>query len=327
MNDVGGLVVRTPERRQIAVLAGGLTHERDISLKSGARLSNALEEMGHDVSILDPDASLLSWLLRNKPDVAISALHGGRGENGDVQTILEMTETPYIGTRSHDCRMAFDKTIAKSSLAAGGYKTPEWVTLGQSTFRDLGANGIVEHVIEKFGLPLIVKPNMGGSALGVNLIRKPEQLSGGLVGAFAYCDTVIVEHFVRGVELAIATIDIGNESRALPAVQIVPAGDFYDYESRYTAGQATYYAPAELDDQILADASQLAVAAHNLLRMRQISRTDIIVDHSGVPWFLESTMSPGLTETSILNLSLAVAGTSLGSVYSDLIELAISRRL
>lgn len=312
--------------RHVVVLAGGLTHEREVSLRSGSRVAGALRRNGIEVTVRDADAELVPWLLAHRPDAAVIALHGGRGENGAVQAVLELAGVPHVGTASHDCRLAWDKATAKNLLRRQGFPTPEWLTLSHSTFRDLGAPEIIELLVSSLGLPLMLKPYQGGSALGANVVREAEDLPAALVSSFAYGDVLLVERFVTGTEIALSVIDddAGNPV-ALPAVEISFPADVFDYEARYTAGITTYHAPARLDPAVAAAAGELAVAAHRTLGLRDVSRTDAIVDADGTVQFLEVNVSPGLTETSLLPMAVEAAGDDLGSVYSRLLDDAVAR--
>lgn len=311
--------------RHVVVLAGGLTHERDVSLRSGARLAEALKRQGLEVTIRDADTSLLPWLADHRPDAAIIALHGGRGENGAVQGILEMAGVPYLGTRSHDCRLSWDKPTAKTLVQRAGFVTPDWLTLSHNTFRDLGAAILIDALIEHLGLPLMLKPHQGGSALGASVVREAAEVPHALVNAFAYGDVVLVEQFVAGTEIAVTVVESADGPRTLPAVEIVPDSGVFDYESRYTAGLTTYHTPARLSPETAAAAAALAIGAHRALGLQDISRTDAIVSADGVVHFLEVNVSPGLTETSMLPMAVAAAGEDLGGVYSTLIEQAVAR--
>ena len=290
--------------RHVVVLAGGLTHEREVSLRSGSRLTEALRRQGLEVTVRDADAALLPWLIEARPDAAIVALHGGRGENGAVQGVLELAGVPYLGTRSHDCRLSWDKPTAKTLVQRAGFRTPNWLTLAHNTFRDLGAAALIDALVEHLGLPLMLKPHQGGSALGATMVRTAVEVPGALVQAFAYGEVVLVEQFVEGVEIAVSVIDGSDGPRALPAVEIVPDSGVFDYESRYTAGLTTYYTPARLNQDAAAAAAELAVGAHRALGLQDVSRTDAIVDADGQVQFLEVNVSPGLTETSMLPMSV-----------------------
>lgn len=309
----------------ILVLAGGLSHERDVSLRSGSRLATALRSTELDVTVRDADATLIDWITDQRPDAAVIALHGGLGENGSIQTLLHMMQIPFVGTGRQACRLAWDKAAAKQLVAAAGLTTPEWVALSHSAFRDFGAAGLVDGMAAQLGLPLVVKPVHGGSALGVSLVRSAAELPAALVAAFAYGDSVLVEQYVAGTEVAITVVDEGDGPRALPVVEIVPPGGVLNYDSRYTAGMTEFFTPARLDAAVLERAQNVALSVHDTLRLRDISRTDAIVTASGEVNFLEVSVSPGLTETSTALMSMAAAGTTAGAVYRSLIETAIRR--
>lgn len=311
--------------RHVMVLAGGLSHEREVSLRSGSRLAQALRDAGHDVSIRDADDALLDWIDEHRPDAAVIAMHGGRGENGAVQAMLEMTRVPFPGTGSHECRLAWDKATAKVLLQRAGFATPRWVTLSHSSFRDLGAARLVAALAGHLSFPLMLKPYQGGSALGAAVVHEAAELPAALVGSFAYGDVVLVEEYVTGVEVAVTVVEGDDGPEALPAVEICPPGDVFDYEARYTAGTTTYHTPARLDPSASAAVAELAVTAHAVLGLRDVSRTDAIVTPDGRAEFLEVNVSPGLTETSMLPMAVSAAGRDLGALYSDLIERAIAR--
>lgn len=311
--------------RWVAVLSGGLSHERDVSLRSGRRLSAALRSVGYTVEEWDTDAGLLTRLKEHRPDAVVVALHGGEGENGSVQTILEMLGVPYVGTDSRACRRAWDKPTAKAELSRAGLSTPDWVVLPHATFRELGAQPVLDAMVEKLGLPLMLKPDQGGSALGAQVVRDANQLPAAMVGCLAYGDTVLAERYVEGVEVAVAVVDGPDGPHALPAVEIVAEGGVYDYTTRYTAGLTDFHAPARLDEAAAKSVGELAVAAHRLLGLRDVSRTDAIVAADGTVEFLEVNVSPGLTETSLLPMAVEAAGGSLGEIYAGLIERAVTR--
>ncbi len=311
--------------RTVAVLAGGLSHERDVSLRSGRRLSSSLRDTGLHVEEWDIDAKLISRLTSGRPDAVVVALHGGAGENGAVQSVLEMLRVPYVGADPRACRRAWDKPTAKDELARAGLTTPEWIALPHATFRDLGAQDVLDALVARLGLPLILKPPQGGSALGLHLVRDVAELPGAVVGCLAYGDSVLAESFVEGVEVAVTVLDGPDGPRALPAVEVEATSGFYDYAARYTAGLATFHAPARLDIAAAAAVADLAVSAHRILGLRDVSRTDAVVTPDGVAHFLEVNVAPGLTETSLLPMAIESDGAHLGTVYETLIERAIDR--
>jgi D-alanine-D-alanine ligase len=310
----------------VAVLSGGLSHEREVSLRSGRRLSAALRGVGMTVDEWDADARLVTRLREaHRPDGIIVALHGGDGEDGAIQNVLEMLHVPYVGTDARACRWAWDKPTAKAELARAGIATPDWVVLPHSTFRELGAQVVLDAMVERLGLPLMLKPDQGGSALGAQVVREAAELPAAMVGCLAYGETVLAERYVEGVEVAVAVVDGPGGPEALPAVEIVPEHGAYDYTARYTAGLTTFHAPARLDAATAAAVGDVAVTAHRLLGLRDVSRTDAIVDRNGDVQFLEVNVSPGLTETSLLPMAVEAAGRSMGDVFAGLVDRALAR--
>ncbi len=311
--------------RVVAVLAGGLSHEREVSLRSGRRLAQALRGVGVDVFEWDVDANLVSRLRTEPPDAAIIALHGGEGENGSVQAVLDLLGVPFVGTPAQACRRVWDKPSAKSELASAGLHTPEWVALPHTTFRALGAAAVLDAMVARLGLPMMVKPDQGGSALGAQVVAEVGELPSAMVSCLAYSDTVLAERFVEGTEVAVAVVEEDGEPRALPPVEIRPVTGIYDYTARYTPGATTFHCPARLDADVIQRLSETAVAAHRLLGLRDISRMDAVVDEDGRVQILEVNVSPGLTDTSLLPLAARTAGLDLGLLYSGLVEWAIDR--
>ncbi|MCP2168960.1 D-alanine--D-alanine ligase family protein [Goodfellowiella coeruleoviolacea] len=311
----------------VAVLAGGLSHEREVSLRSGRRLSAALRGVGMTVDEWDADANLLTRLREHRPDAVVIALHGGAGENGSVQSVLEMLGVPYVGTDPRACRRAWDKPTAKAELARAGLATPDWVVLPHATFRELGAQAVLDAMVESLGLPLMLKPDQGGSALGAQVVRDAAALPAAMVACLAYGETVLAERFIEGVEVAVTVIDGPEGPEVLPAVEIRPESGVYDYTARYTAGLTDFHAPARLDRATAAAVSELAVSAHRLLGLRDVSRTDAVIAPDGTVHFLEVNVSPGLTETSLLPMAVEASGRSLGEIYAGLVDRAVARSI
>jgi D-alanine-D-alanine ligase len=310
---------------RVLVLAGGLSHERDVSLRSGRRVAEALRDAGVEVEERDADATLLPALKASPPDCVVPMLHGETGEDGALREVLELVGVPYVGARPDACRAAFDKPVAKTVVARAGLRTPRSVTLPHETFRELGATTVMDALVDALGLPLIVKPTRGGSALGCTVVREPAGLPGAMVDAFAYGDTALVEQLVVGAEVAVPVIDTGDGARALPAVSIEPDGGVYDYSARYTAGSTEFVVPAKLSDEVAAECARVAVTAHEALGLRDLSRSDLMIDSDGTVWFLEVNVSPGLTETSTVPLSVHAAGLDLGAVMATLVQAAVDR--
>jgi D-alanine-D-alanine ligase len=314
-----------PPQGCVLVLAGGLSHERDVSLRSGRRVSEALRDVGIEVEQRDIDATLLPRLQEDPPACVLPVLHGESGEDGAVRAVLDLVGVPYVGSPPEACRVAFDKPVAKTVVAGVGISTPLGVTLPAETFREMGAAAVMAGLLARLGLPLVVKPAKGGSALGCNVVREAAELPGAMVNAFAYGDTALVESFVEGTEVAVPVVDVGDGPRALPVVAITPDGGFYDYTARYTAGSTEFQVPAKLDDAVAAECARVAVLAHEALGLRDLSRSDLIIDADGTIWFLEVNVAPGLTETSTVPLSVQAAGLDLGDLMSDLVRQATNR--
>ena len=304
---------------RIVVLAGGLSHERDVSLRSGRRVAEALRTTGAEVVVHDVDADLVPLLREASPDLVWPLLHGATGEDGSVRDVLSLLGLPVLGTGARASRVAWSKPIAKTVVARAGLPTPEFVTLPQTLFRDLGAHRILDAIVERLGLPLAVKPARGGSALGVTLVTSAGQLPGAMVECFSYGDTAMVEQGIVGTELAVSVLDTGDGPFALPAVEIVTDGP-YDYDARYNPGRAEFFAPARLSDEVAAAAASVAIRAHEALGLSRLSRTDVIVDEAGTPWFLEVNVAPGMTETSLLPQAAAATGYELGALYRSLVD-------
>lgn len=309
---------------RILVLAGGISHERDVSLRSGRRVADSLAEHGITVELRDPDATLLHYLRETRPDVVWPALHGASGEDGALRGLLDFIGIPYVGSRADASRLAWDKPTAKTIVSRAGVKTPASITLPRDAFRELGAHSILEEISDEFSGPLVVKPARGGSAQGVTMVDDRSLLPRAMVDAYTYCDVALIEQKITGTEIAVGIIDSGDGPVALPAVEIEPLSGVYSFEARYNAGETRFYVPARISDEVAAKAAEAALTAHNALGMRHLSRVDIIVDGAGTPWFLEANVLPGLTETSILPQALEAAGHDLGWVYSALADAAIS---
>ena len=308
----------------VLVLAGGISNERDVSLRSGRRVADSLAEHGLTVELRDPDASLLSYLRTNRPDVVWPALHGASGEDGALRGLLDFIGVPYVGSRAEASRLAWDKPTAKTIVGRVGVSTPRSITLPRDAFRELGANSILEEIQDEFSGPLVVKPAQGGSAQGVTMVDDRSLLPRAMVDAYTYCDSALIEQKITGTEIAIGIIDSGDGPVALPAVEIQPLSGVYSFEARYNAGETRFFVPARIDPDVAARAEQAALDAHSALGLRHLSRVDLIVDGAGTPWFLEANVLPGLTETSILPQALEAAGHDLGWVYSALADAAIA---
>jgi D-alanine-D-alanine ligase len=316
--------MNTTSIRRVVVLAGGISHERDVSLRSGRRVADCLSGHGLEVELRDPDASLLAYLRESRPDVIWPALHGASGEDGALRALLDFTGIPYVGSTADAARLAWDKPTGKVIASRAGVATPRSIALPRDAFRELGANSILEEIADQMPLPLVVKPARGGSAQGVTLVNDRADLPRAMVDAYTYGDVALIEEKVSGTEIAVGIIDTGDGPVALPAVEIEPLGGVYSFEARYNAGETRFFTPARLSDDVSAAAAAAAVAVHTALGLRHLSRVDMIVDAAGIPWFLEANVLPGLTETSLLPQALEAAGHDLGWVYAALAQAAVA---
>ena len=307
---------------RVVVLAGGLSHERDVSLRSGRRVAETLRDAGIDVTLHDVDADLIPALAEMQPDLVWPLLHGASGEDGAVRDVIDLLGLRYLGTGPRASRVAWSKPVAKTVVARSGIATPEFVTLPQSLFRELGAHQILEALLARFGLPIVVKPSHGGSALGVTLVREASELPRAMVDAFAYDSTALVERAIEGREVAVSVIQDADGLHALPAVEIVTDGP-YDFDARYNPGRTEYFAPARLDDAEAAAVSDVALNAHRTLGLRHLSRTDLILDETGTPQFLEVNVAPGMTETSLFPQAAIAGGFDLSTLYRSLVVAAL----
>jgi D-alanine-D-alanine ligase len=313
------------EEAEVLVLAGGLSYERDVSLRSGRRALDALRNAGLTATMRDADVSLLPYLQEAPPAAVVIALHGGTGEDGSLRGVLDLCGVPYVGCDAPTSRLAWDKPSAKSVLRERGIPTPDWVALPHDRFSELGAVAVLDRIADRLGLPLMVKPAQGGSGLGAAVVGDAADLPAAMVGCFAYDSTALVERYVTGTDIAVSIIDLGDGPQALPAVEIVPRNGVYDYAARYTAGLTTWHAPARLSSGVAGQVAETALAAHTALGLRDLSRVDLIVDTSGRPYVLGVNVSPGMTETSLLPLAVQAAGLDFGKVLATLVGRAIAR--
>ncbi|HEX8487789.1 MAG TPA: D-alanine--D-alanine ligase [Propionibacteriaceae bacterium] len=306
----------------VIVLSGGLSHERDVSLRSGRRVSQALRSLGLDVVESDVDSTLVPRLQEHPGAVVFPLLHGEAGEDGALREVLGLLGVPFVGSAGSACRVAFDKSIATTVISEAGIATPSQVALPHEIFRELGAQALVAALGSQIGFPMMVKPSRGGSALGCSKVSRPEELPAAMVGAFAYGPVAVVEAFVAGTEVTVAVVDRGAGPTALPAVEIRPDSGVYDYSARYTAGETRFLCPAEVSDEVAARCAEQALRVHDALGMSDLSRTDMIIGADGFPVFLEVNVAPGMTETSAVPLAIEAAGWSLGKMCADLVRVA-----
>jgi D-alanine-D-alanine ligase len=305
--------VSGPQR--VAVLKGGRSMEREVSLRSGANVEAALRRLGHEVIPVDADPSLVRTLRAERPDVVFVAMHGKGGEDGTVQELLEILDIRYTGSGVQACARAMDKVMAKAIFASAGIATPPAFAFGESAFRELGAADALMEIEARLGLPLVVKPAKQGSALGISVAREPNDVPRALMTALSFDDHVLLEQFVPGREIAVTVLGT-DDPEALPAVEALLTGDFYDFEARYTPGMTELVAPADLQPGLAEEVSRIALACYAEIGCRGFGRVDMIIDADEQVWVLEINAIPGMTDTSLLPKAAMAAGLS----FDDVIE-------
>jgi D-alanine-D-alanine ligase len=305
---------------RVAVLKGGRSLERGVSLRSGARVEDALERLGHEVLPLEADGDLVKRLAAGEPEIAFVAMHGPGGEDGTAQELLEILGIPFTGPGVAACARCIDKVLAKHELRAAGIPTPDWFAFNETAFRELGAADALGGLEERLGFPLVVKPSRGGSALGIKFAENWFDVPEALVSAFSYDDRVVLERFIDGRELAVSVL--GNEP--LPVVEVIPqAGDSYDFEARYEIGRTAFVCPAELTAEETAAVTDAALGAYRALGCSGFSRVDLILAEEG-PQVLEVNAIPGLTDTSLLPQAAEAAGMSFEQLVERILDLALT---
>ena len=310
--------------QEVVVVCGGLSHEREISLESGLKVAKELTHAGFEVTRCDISPTLIELLETLASPVVFPMLHGGAGEDGALREVLEMMNIPYVGADADACRASFDKALAIPTVARAGLTVPKRVILPHDMFHDMGAAALMALIEKRLGTSLFVKPSTSGSSLGTSKVERIEDLPAAMVNAYSYGRVAIVEEFIEGVEVTVPVFDLGKGPQAFPPVEIRPVSGIYDFESRYTAGMTNYLCPAELDDAIIQACMDAAITAHVSLSLRDFSRADIIV-RDGTPVFIEASVAPGMTETSVVPLSLETTGENLSHVLATLVNIAASR--
>jgi D-alanine-D-alanine ligase len=311
---------------RVGVLKGGRSLERQVSLRSGARVQDALERLGHEVIAIDVGGDLVERLVAAEPDVAFVALHGRDGEDGTVQELLEVVGLPYTGSGVSACMRAADKVLSKHAIRDRGIPTPDFYSFSETAFQALGAAQALPAIEDRLRFPIVVKPAAQGSALGIKFARTAADVPQALVAAFSYDRKVLLERHIDGRDLAVSIIDDAGTPRALPIVEAVPQGeDFYDFESRYEIGRTKFVCPAELDQQVAVRASEIALKVYELLGCRGFGRVDLMLEADTQELYvLEADPIPGLTETSLLPQAADAAGIGFDALI-DRILAAVGR--
>ncbi|MGH2862889.1 MAG: D-alanine--D-alanine ligase family protein [Solirubrobacteraceae bacterium] len=309
---------------RVAVLKGGRSLERQVSLSSGARVEESLRRLGHEVLEVDVGHDLVERLLADRPELAFVVLHGRDGEDGTVQELLEALGIPYTGSRVSACIRASDKVLAKHAMRDAGIPTPDFFAFSETAFRALGAAQALPAISSRLEFPIVVKPASQGSALGIKFARVQDDVPTALIAAFSYDRKVLLERYVAGRELAVSVLEDDGEARALPIVEAVPEADsFYDFESRYEIGRTRFICPASLEPGVTARVQELALEAFQLLGCSVFARVDLMLDAaSSEPFVLEVNPIPGLTETSLLPQAADSAGIGFDELIARIVAAA-----
>ena len=301
---------------KVAVLKGGSSLERGVSLRSAARVEDALEELGHESIGIDVGRGLVDRLRSERPDVVFIALHGPGGEDGTVQELLEILDLPYTGPGVAACALCMDKVASKHEIRAAGLPTPDWAAFNTTAFRALGAADTLDEIEARLGFPLVVKPASQGSSLGVEFASSRDEIPQALVAAFSYDDRVLLERYVKGRELAVSVLG----ADPLPIVEAIPREeDFFNFEARYEIGRTEYVCPADLPQAQARTVQELASRTYETLGCGGFARIDLMLGADG-PRVLEVNAIPGLTDTSLFPMAAEAAGIG----FAELVERILS---
>ncbi|WP_027964485.1 D-alanine--D-alanine ligase family protein [Halalkalibacillus halophilus] len=303
----------------IAVLYGGTSKEREVSLSTGKGVIDALKELGHSVKDIDFDPTNIKGLIDQltDTDIVFIGLHGKQGEDGTVQGLLDLLGKPYVGSGVLASSLAMDKTRAKQVFQMNEIPT----AYSQSYTSKMNVDAVIENIKSQFKLPFVVKPNQEGSTLGLTIINEYDQLEEAVSLAFEHDFSIIVETFVKGRELTVAVIGNQGNEQALPIIEIIPKSDFYDYEAKYAVGGSEHIVPAKIDDDLTEQIQQYAITAHQELGCETYSRVDFILDPERGPVILEVNTLPGMTPTSLYPDAASAVGINYQEMIKKFLEL------
>lgn len=297
---------------KVGVLLGGLSNEREVSLATGAAILSSLERSSVSAVGIDAGRDLCARIAEEKIDVAFIALHGRYGEDGCVQGALEVMGVAYTGSGVTASSVAMDKALTKTIAESVGVRSPKSQIVDLTTFEK---NGVPEEI----KAPVVVKPAAGGSSIGVSICQKDEQVHPALVKALEVSDVAMIETFIEGPLVTIGIVD----GKPLPPIEIEPLDGFYDYERKYTPGKTLYHIPARISGDTADEAARMVVSIHKALGCRGVTRSEVIVDASGLPWFIELNTIPGMTETSLLPKAAKAYGLSFDDLTMTILKEAL----
>lgn len=306
------------EKKRIGVLMGGTSREREISLRSGKNVLEALIRQGYDAISIDPARELAPQLKEQNIEVAFLALHGTPGEDGSIQGFLETLNIPYTGSKVLASALAIDKVAAKKMFIVDNVPTPPYIEILEGD--DLGHKAQV--ISRKLGMPVVVKPNKEGSSFGITIVRDKKELAKVLERTRAEFKNIFAEKFVKGQEVTVGILGNSTETEALPILELRPKAEFYDFNAKYTKGATEFILPAELTRKVYEKTQSVALAAHRSLGCAGVSRVDIIVDDKGRPWVHEINTIPGMTELSDLPAEALASGISFDQLVLKILASA-----
>jgi len=301
---------------------GGTSEEREVSLKSGNNVYTALKKIGYQVELLDLGKDNLNKIAEIAPDVVFIALHGKNGEDGTVQGYLDLLGIPYTGSGVATSAICMNKILTKKLLSYEGLPTPDFIIIKKKTF-DKNAF-VVRSLVQKFGLPMVVKAATQGSSIGTYIVNKEDDILSAIEAAFQYDQDVLVEKYIDGMLLTVSII--GNDNPCvLPIIEITSENEFYDYESKYTPGMCQHIIPARISQDLQNQISRISEEAYKSLACRGFARIDFMVDGKGQPYILEINTIPGLTDMSLVPDAARAAGISYSELLERLINLALEK--
>ncbi len=309
-------------KKKVALIYGGKSAEREISLLTGRQVSSALTEKGFNVTTLDLDDNLVTTLKEDRPDVVFIALHGKYGEDGRLQGLLDIMELPYVGSGVLASALAMNKALSKKLFRLEGLLSPSDVFISRHELKKLGLQGAIERVDRNLAYPLVVKPNKQGSTIGLAVVRTPLDLENAVINALNYDDEVLVEEFISGTEITVGVLG-NDEPQALPVIEIRSVTGLYDYEAKYTPGMSEHIIPAQIGGHAYRNAQDQALKAHMALGCRGISRSDFIVAPGDKVYILEVNTIPGMTRTSLIPDAARAAGIDFPDLVALLVEFAL----
>lgn len=307
--------------KKIGVLMGGFSSERDISVRSGLAIYQALQELGYDSAVIDVGRDIANVLKKDKVKLAFLALHGGMGENGAMQGLLEVLGIPYTGSGILASALAMDKEVSKKLFMHHGLNVAPFVVVNKKSKQRGQKKGDSQTQAFEFSFPRVVKPVAEGSSIGIRIVKEEAEMAGALENAFSFGDKALVEKFIEGKEVHVGILG----DRVLGGVEVRPSLEFYNYEAKYTSGLTEYIIPPEIDGEAYEKTKEMALIAHTALGCSGASRADFIIDANGAPYILEVNTLPGMTGTSLLPKIAAHAGISFKELIEEIIKIAVNK--